>query len=246
MPAMAWPRPGERAVSELARKRLRANLEPSRAYAERRQAMIAAAAEVFRVKGLSETSLQDVSVSIGVDRATLYYYFGSKEQLFRAVILESIEDVVATAKSISEGPGTGRARLTALISHIVCSFETFYPSLHIFVQEDMRRLKDQHNAGAGIEERRLAQLADEYMATLENLISEAVDNGEFRKVGSPRHTALVVQGAVNWMHRWFDPCGGPPAGELSELFVSILLDGLAQQPTAAQGSCEVLDLTPGC
>jgi TetR/AcrR family transcriptional regulator, cholesterol catabolism regulator len=223
-------------MSGLARKRARANLEPSRAYAQRRQSMITAAAAVFRAKGLSDTSLHDISASIGVERASLYYYFGSKEQLFRAVILESIEDVMTRAKAIVEGPGTGRSRLAALITHIVCSFEVFYPSLHVFVQEDMRRLKNQGDAAAGVEARRLAQLADDYMAMLENLISGAVDDGEFRNLGDPRDVALIIQGGVNWMHRWFDPSNGPPAAELSALFVSILLDGLAARS----------DLTPGC
>jgi AcrR family transcriptional regulator len=223
-------------MSGLARKRQRASLEPSKAYAQRRQAMITAAAEVFRAKGLSDTSLHDISVSIGVDRASLYYYFGSKEQLFRAVILDSIEDVVTRTKAIAQGPGTGRSRLTALVTHIVRAYEIYYPSLHVFVQEDMRRLENQGDAATGVEARRLAQLADDYMAMLENVISEAVERGEFRDLGDPRDVALVIQGAVNWMHRWFDPSDGPPAAELSKLFVSILLDGLAARS----------DLSPGC
>jgi TetR/AcrR family transcriptional regulator, cholesterol catabolism regulator len=235
IPVLGWRRPDENMTSGLARKRQRANLEPSRAYAQRRRALITAAAEVFRAKGLSDTSLHDISVSIGVDRASLYYYFGSKEQLFRAVILESIEDVVTRAKGIAEGPGTGRRRLAALITLVVSSFEAFYPSLHVFMQEDMRRLKDRDDAATGVEARRLAQLADDYMAILEKLISAAVDGGEFRHLGSPRHVALIIQGAVNWMHRWFDPDDGPPAAELSELFVGVLLDGLVDRSVVTPG-----------
>jgi len=225
-------------MSELARKRLRATLEPSKAYARRRKAMIDAAAQVFRAKGLSDTSLNDISASMGVDRASIYYYFGSKEQLFRAVILESVEDVVTHAKAISERSESVRSRLTALIEHIVCSFEHCYPSLHIFVQEDMRRLDDSGCAQADAEARRLAELADIYMATLENLISEGVDSGEFRDLDAPRQVALVVQGAVNWMHRWFTPGGELVAGQLAHLFVSILLDGLATVPAIEPGRAQ--------
>jgi AcrR family transcriptional regulator len=214
-------------MSELARKRHRANLEPSKAYTKRRKAMITAAAEVFRVKGLSNSSLHDISVNIGVERASLYYYFDSKEQLFRAVILESIEDVLMRATAICEGPGNGRSRLTALIRHVVGSFERYYPSLHIFVQEDMRRLENSGATLASAEARRLAELADTYMVMLENLIREGVRNGEFVDVGDPHHVALIIQGAVNWMHRWFEPDGPIAATELADLFVSILLDGLA-------------------
>jgi TetR/AcrR family transcriptional regulator, cholesterol catabolism regulator len=225
-------------MSELARKRQQANLDPSKAYARRRKAMIDAAAQVFRAKGLSDTSLNDISASMGVDRASIYYYFGSKEQLFRAVILESVEDVVTRAKAISESPGSVRSRLTALIAHIVCSFEHCYPSLHIFVQEDMRRLDKSGCAQADTEARRLAELAEIYMATLENLISEGVASGEFRDLGAPRQVALVVQGAVNWMHRWFTPGGELVAGELAHLFVGILLDGLGAVPAIEPGRAQ--------
>lgn len=212
-------------MSELSRKRQRASVEPSRLYVRRRKALIKAAADVFRVKGFSDASLHDISGIIGVDRASLYYYFGSKEQLFRAVILESIEEVVSRAQTISRGPGTARARLSAVIAHVVSSFSLHYPSLHIFVQEDMRRVRsrDQH---AGAEQRRLAELADLYMATLEDLIRDGVRDGEFRDLNDPRRTALVIQGALNWMHRWFDPGAEADDAGLADLFVAILLDGL--------------------
>ena len=219
-------------MSELSRKRQRASREPSRLYATRRKAMIKAAAEVFRVKGLSDTSLHDISRIIGVERASLYYYFGSKEQLFRAVILESTEDVVAGAQLISTGPGTARARLTAVITHIVSSFSDYYPSLHVFVQEDMRRVSNDPHAGS--EQRRLADLADHYMRTLEKLIEEGITTGEFRNLCDPHLTGLIIQGSLNWMHRWFDPDTHIQTATLADIFVTILLDGLASPPSGAE------------
>lgn len=219
-------------MSELSRKRQRAGLEPSRSYVKRRKALIKAAAEVFRVKGFSDTSLHDISGIIGVDRASLYYYFDSKEQLFRAVILESTEDVVARAQIISRGPGTGRARLTEVITHIVNSFNHHYPSLHVFVQEDMRRVRSRNDPDAGAEQRRLAELADQYMATLQDLIREGIDTGEFRHLSDPRVTALVIQGALNWMHRWFTPGNEVETAGVADVFVTILLDGLAAASSA--------------
>lgn len=222
-------------MSELSRKRQRASVEPSRLYARRRTAMISAAAEVFRRRGLSDASLSEISGLIGVERASLYYYFGSKEQLFRAVILESTESVVARAEAISKGPGNCRARLTAIIAHVVESFDDHYPSMHIFVREDMRRVKRTGDAKAHAEQQRLADLADQYMGTLEDLIKAGVAGGEFRDVGDARLAALVIQGALNWMHRWYDPGAEAETGRLIDAFVTILLDGMTLGPAAAHG-----------
>jgi TetR/AcrR family transcriptional regulator, cholesterol catabolism regulator len=214
-------------VSELDRKRRQANLAPSRAYRRRRSAMMKAAAEVFRVKGLSGTTLDDIGGSIGVDRASVYYYFGSKEQLFRAVILESVEEIVHRAKAIASGPGTVHTRLTALIRLIVEAFTANYPALHIFVQEDMRRLTGENPTA---DARRLSELADDYMLTMESLIEEGIVAGELRGIASPHHIALAIQGSINWMHRWFTPDGDISANDLGELFVEMVLGGLATSP----------------
>lgn len=232
-------------MSELSRKRQRASIEPSRLYLRRRKALIKAAAEVFRDKGLADTSLHDISESIGVERASLYYYFGSKEQLFRAVILESTEEVVAVAQRIGTGPGTARARLAAVITHIVSSFNHHYPSLHIFVQEDMRRVRNRNDPHADAEVRRLAELADTYMATLEDLIREGVDSGAFRQLGDPRLTALVIQGSLNWMHRWFRPGDQCDTAEQANVFVAILLDGLVSTPSRGGTSRRQSSLASG-
>jgi len=219
-------------MSELSRKRQRASRDPSRLYARRRKAMISAAAEVFRVRGLSDASLNEISHLIGVERASLYYYFGSKDQLFRAVVLESTESVVARAEAISNGPGSCRSRLIAIITHIVESFNEHYPSMHIFVREDMRRLKSRGEAHAHAEQQRLADLADQYMSALEDLIKAGVSAGEFRNIGDPRLAALVIQGSLNWMHRWYDPAATTETAGLVDAFVTILLDGMTLMPSA--------------
>lgn len=214
-------------MSELSRKRQRASSEPSRLYARRREAMIKAAAQVFRDKGLADASLDEISALIGVERASLYYYVGSKDQLFRAVILESTEAVVARSIAIIRGPGTCRTRLTEVITHIVNSFSDHYPSMHIFVREDMRRMKNRDDPQSRAEHERLAELADRYMEALEDLIRQGIDAHEFRAIGDPRVAALVVQGALNWMHRWYDPTTTDGTAELVSAFVTILLDGMA-------------------
>lgn len=223
-------------MSELSRKRHRASVEPSPLYLRRRKALINAATDVFRMKGFADASLHDVGVAIGVDRASLYYYFDSKEQLFRAVILDDIETVVGQAEAIAREPGSARERLHAVIAHVVDSFRRYYPSLHIFVQEDMRRVARGQD-GAERDRRRLAELADLHMEVLESLVREGVRNGDLRDLGDPHRTALVVQGSLNGMHRWFDPTLGADDADLAQLFASILLDGLGRS-TATHASAQ--------
>jgi AcrR family transcriptional regulator len=65
----------------------------------RRQAILAAAWEVFRENGFERTTMLEVSNRLGGSKSTLYGYFQSKEQLFAAAVEEVIgeraEEVVS-------------------------------------------------------------------------------------------------------------------------------------------------------
>ena len=52
--------------------------------------LIAAALELFVEKGYAGTRLEDVATRAGVSKGTLYLYFENKEELFKAVVRDSI------------------------------------------------------------------------------------------------------------------------------------------------------------
>src|SRR5208282_6077152 len=57
----------------------------------KRQAIIKAAAEVFREVGFERASMSDIRERIGGSKATLYNYFPSKEKLFFEVMYQAKE-----------------------------------------------------------------------------------------------------------------------------------------------------------
>ena len=57
----------------------------------RRQAILQAAAEVFRETGFERSSMSDIRERVGYSKPTLYSYFESKEALFSAVVFEATE-----------------------------------------------------------------------------------------------------------------------------------------------------------
>lgn len=93
---------------------------------ERPQEIVQAAFEEFSESGFSATRLDDVARRAGVAKGTIYLYFESKEELFKAVVENK---VVAVFESIREeiAPGTGsveahmRRFLPALAHRIVDS-----------------------------------------------------------------------------------------------------------------------------
>ncbi|ANW62938.1 TetR family transcriptional regulator [Mycobacterium sp. djl-10] len=56
-----------------------------------RQRIQDAARELFAVKGVQRTSLQDIAARLGITKPALYYHFGSREDLVRSIVAPLIE-----------------------------------------------------------------------------------------------------------------------------------------------------------
>ena len=66
----------------------------------RPQELLAAALALFVEKGFAATRLDDVAARAGVSKGTVYLYFHSKEELFKAVIREGILPALAENESL--------------------------------------------------------------------------------------------------------------------------------------------------
>src|SRR5438128_12024936 len=71
----------------------RAAAEPK---ADRRRALVAAAYRRIATDGFEGLRTRDVAADVGVNIATLHYYFPTKEALIRAVIGQAMQRFVAT------------------------------------------------------------------------------------------------------------------------------------------------------
>jgi TetR/AcrR family transcriptional regulator len=62
--------------------------------------IISAALDLFVEKGFAATKLDEIAVRTGVSKGTLYLYFSSKEEMFKAVVRETIVPII---KEFAEG-----------------------------------------------------------------------------------------------------------------------------------------------
>jgi TetR/AcrR family transcriptional regulator, cholesterol catabolism regulator len=210
------------ASSSIAKRRAAAKSEASKHYVARRRELVKAAASVFREKGLAGTSLDEVAKAAGVDRASLYYYVGSKKELFEEVVRDAIVANVEMAERIRDEDGTPPAKLERLIGQLLVSYAEYYPHLYVFLQEDAARLAGARRRG----EPDMLELHRRFDKAVIAIIEEGVDAGAFRGDVSPRLAAYGIVGMVNWTHRWFQPDGPVGAGEVGKAFAALAIEGL--------------------
>lgn len=73
----------------------------------RRLEIIAAARELYEEKGLSKTSVQDITSRVGVTRTLFYHYFSDKDAVTSAVLDDYIDDYVEALTYWNEGRSEG-------------------------------------------------------------------------------------------------------------------------------------------
>ena len=83
---------------------------------ERREEIIAAAGELFLVKGYDQTTMKDVMDRLQIAKGTIYHYFKSKEELLEAVLDSIVANLVEAMQAIAdEARGNALEKLRHLI-----------------------------------------------------------------------------------------------------------------------------------
>jgi AcrR family transcriptional regulator len=89
--------------------------------AQRRQAIVEAAASVFQEKGFDRSSMDAIAARAGGSKATLYSYYPSKEELFFAVVEHMLHAQAEAPLDALAEEGSLRDRLTRFARRHVAS-----------------------------------------------------------------------------------------------------------------------------
>jgi TetR/AcrR family transcriptional regulator, cholesterol catabolism regulator len=220
---MSSPQPSkDGSASSISLRRRNARRDPSASYLRRRQRLLDAAAEVIKEKGLEATSVNDIAERLGTDRASVYYYYGGKQEIFLALVRHAVEEVVVVAETIAASQESSTVRLKRLMRAALDGYERNYPIMFLYIQEDMRRVPgDGSEAGAELQE-----LGRRYEAALGKITRDGVNSGEFHEDLDDSLLKFAILGAMNWTHRWFVPGERLTGAEVGEAFADYLLRGV--------------------
>jgi TetR/AcrR family transcriptional regulator, cholesterol catabolism regulator len=188
----------------------------------RRKLIIETAAQVFKDKGYEAASLNDIAQVLGTDRASLYYYAASKEELLNEVVNVVLDENLRVAKRIAATDGNPRERLSALILEMISSYDRNYPFMFVYIQ-DMARIADQNVPWA----RKLVTKTRKFESLILEMLRDGQGSGIFRKDVPLELADLSLFGMINWTHRWYRPGGRSTPEDVANAFCAIFFDGFA-------------------
>lgn len=80
-----------------------------------RMAIANAAMSIFAKKGYAGSSIREICQAAGVTKPVLYYYFHSKEHLYRELLIDVFGRALKSLLAASETRGTLRQRLVSIV-----------------------------------------------------------------------------------------------------------------------------------
>ena len=97
--------------------------EEQRDDGNRRQALILAAAQLFKLKGYDATTTREIAAQIGMQPGSPFYHFGNKQDLLLAVMVEGMKRAIADQHAslntlLAASPNaTASVKLRTLVRH---------------------------------------------------------------------------------------------------------------------------------
>lgn len=196
----------------------------------RREEILAAAARCLAQHGYAKTTMEDVGREVGLNKASLYYYFKSKEHLVSEVIgSESAEYMQALKGQVERVSGCANKITTYLVER----FRAFQRvvNLHNLSVQDMRRVGPQMK-------KLFAAVKHQELKYLGSILRHCVDRGEIRACDTDRLAAAILTVAEGFkMEHLVSPDTPQDAAvdysgiEGEVVFtVRLMLEGLKQAP----------------
>lgn len=189
----------------------------------KREAILAAALELFGRYGFRRTSIDDIARQAGVAKGTVYLYVENKEALFRSLARTMLDGVLANARAAAEARGGPVAeRLTAVLD---AKFGFFHELLHRsphaseLLTSSSRLCADIFADGDGA-----------YLALLTKAVSDAARRGEL----APRRHDMTAEDVARLLLAGAHGIDADPARLLSNeehrarlaALVRVVADGL--------------------
>jgi AcrR family transcriptional regulator len=183
------------------------------------------ATRLFKEKGYRSTSMQDLADALGVQKASLYYYVHSKEELLRQLLEHAFTLVQTQIDEVYAADLTPTEKLRlALRQHAVTMMDNLNlvsVYLHEYRNLPTKRLKH------------ILQVRKHYEQVLAQIMQDGIATGEFRPV-NVKMAVYGLLGMLNWTHQWFSPTGELSSEEIADVLVDLALYGLVERPTTAR------------
>ena len=195
-----------------------------------RDAILRAAARLFRERGFADTGMRDIAAAADLSAANLYHYFDGKNALLYYCQDRALDRMLASVASARRASRSAADRLrTVFIAHLQTLLDEIEgATAHLQIDSLPPSLR------AAIVRKR-----DRYEEALRRIIVEGIAGGELVDM-DPAIAARAMLGALNWTVTWFRPEGRDSATAVGDVIARFLVRGIAARTPATRRALSVV------
>jgi AcrR family transcriptional regulator len=196
--------------------------------ARTRKRVLDAGARAFRRDGYAAVALKDIATLAGLQAGSLYYHFGSKEEIVEEVLEAGVEGVSAVTREAvaALGPGADplarlRAAIAAHLKFVLSESDYAVANIRILSQVP-REIRQRH-----------LKRQRRYGAFWRGLFEDAARGKRLRGDLDLSVVRMLTLGALNWSVEWYDAAGARGPLEIADHLSTMIVEGLARRPGRA-------------
>lgn len=204
-----------------------------------RDAMLAAAAQLFAGRGYAAASMSELAEALGVSKALLYHYYSDKEQLLFDIMDRYLDGLIVLVGDVEAQALPAEDRLRTLIERIMRAYKNSAAYHRVLVQ-DVKYLSTAHARRTRAKQRRVVDAFARAVAAL----APELERGQLVKP-----VTMVLFGMINWTFTWLRDDGTLGYADLAPVVADLFLGGVRQvktpRPSKALNGSRIGAVRPG-
>lgn len=183
----------------------------------RRRQILDTAVTLFHEIGFEGASLRDLSNKVGINKATLYHYFESKEEILFQIIEEVGQSLLGGLEEARKSSHDPLECLKAMVR-----FQIFYMEANV---EGIKVVVEEKKCLVGEMASKTKNVQSQILKLYEDVLDQCMKTGKIRKLHVAT-AAFAIIGQTNWLYHWYRPDGNLPIKVVADEVMTILFEGL--------------------
>ncbi|MGW8143190.1 MAG: TetR/AcrR family transcriptional regulator [Anaerolineales bacterium] len=190
-----------------------------------RTEILNSAAQIFSEKGYHGTSMQDIALSVNLQKASLYHHVSSKQEILFELLNQGLDLLSSRVKFAIDGLEPPNERLHKAICAYLGTLAEHQELASVLLFE-YRSLEPEYL-------NRHIPRRDQFEKIWRDLIQEGIDAGIY-SCQHPSLSARALLGELNWTVTWFRLDGQMTADEIADQMAHLFLMGLTSRNREAE------------
>lgn len=187
---------------------------------ETRDNLLKLAARIFSVQGYSATTMRNIAEQAGIEAASIYYHFRSKEDLIDEVMeigAESIlKNLTESVEALGEGATAEERFRAAVLGQMIGMMK--HGEYTVASASLLGQLPENVRA-------RQAKRRERYQKLWNDMLQKLRDEGRLRSDVDIHLARIFLLGSIQSLHFWFNPRKGS-LERVAQQFCDMFLDGV--------------------